>query len=96
MQLCETLPPLANSDHLGIHLNLFAKIHKSTPKPHLRKIWRYDYHADFDKATELLDKIEWEIIIESVSRDGPDIHIHYKMLNISELVNLQDFQLSYS
>ena len=34
VQLCETLPPLANSDHLGIHLNLSAKLHKSTPKPH--------------------------------------------------------------
>ena len=30
--------------------------------------------------------------VDSISRDGPDIHRYiYKMLNISELVNFQDF-----
>ena len=29
VQLCETIPPLANSDHLGIHLILSIKLHKN-------------------------------------------------------------------
>ena len=66
VQLCETLPPLANSDHLGIHLNLSAKVCKSASKQQLRRIWRYNY-ADFDKATELLDEIEWEMLLKEAT-----------------------------
>ena len=68
VQLCETLPPLANSDHLGVHLKLSARIRKSTPKPHVRRIWRYNY-ADFDKAMELLDEIEWESLLNESDVD---------------------------
>ena len=74
MKGCETLPPLANSDHLGIHLNLSVQLHKSTSKPQLRKIWRYNY-ADFDRAMELLDEIEWETLL-----NGSDVDLYWSSL----------------
>ena len=49
VHLCETIPPLATSDHLGIHLILSTKLHKSDLRSHCRKLWRYD-QANFDQA----------------------------------------------
>ena len=59
VQLCETIPPLANSDHLGIHLVLSIRLCKNIQKPQTRKIWQYKL-ADFDQAVELLESVEWE------------------------------------
>ena len=52
------IPPLANADHLGLHLIVTASLLTRKPKPVTRKIWRYAL-ADFDRAMELLDTIEW-------------------------------------
>ena len=62
VQLCETIPPLANSDHLGIYLHLSNKLCKNIQKPQTRKIWQYNL-ADFDQAVELLEAIEWEHLL---------------------------------
>ena len=62
VHLCETIPPLATSDHLGIHLILSTKLHKSDLRSHCRKLWRYD-QANFDQAIDLLDSIEWRLWI---------------------------------
>lgn len=53
LQSCETLPPLENSDHLGLLLKSHWK-HRHQPqngKP--RSVWRYN-NADWEKANELL------------------------------------------
>ena len=54
---CHTVPPLANSDHHGIHLKL--KTHKQNSNMHVsrRKLWRYT-HADFPKPNYLLDELD--------------------------------------
>lgn len=52
VQLCETIPPLGNSDHLGIHLIMSTKLKMNSQKSQLRNIWRYNL-ADFDQAMEL-------------------------------------------
>ena len=65
VQLCETIPPLANSDHLGIHLILSIKLHKNNiQKPQTRKVWQYNL-ANFDQAVELLESIEWENLLSN-------------------------------
>lgn len=58
---CETIPPLANSDHLGISLDLSIKPIK-TEKTQGRLIWRYAY-ADWTKACELTDNYNWDSIL---------------------------------
>ena len=62
---CVTIPPLANSDHLGISLQV-----KSNIQTHIcvnkRVIWRYA-HADFDRACELIDMLDMDSIIDSNS-----------------------------
>ena len=68
VQSCETIPPLANSDHLGIHLIMATKLKRNLLKPQLRKIWRYNL-ADFDQAGELLDSIEWEVLLDESDVD---------------------------
>ena len=65
LESCNIIPPLANSDHLGIHLNLKWKRTGSSPSTRSspqRVIWRYK-HADFDKANELLQATNWGSII---------------------------------
>ena len=50
--LCETVPPLGSSDHLGVQLAIRRNIAHNRPS-NQRTIWRYKY-ADYEKATELL------------------------------------------
>ena len=47
VKLCSTIPPLANADHLGLHLVVATSLRAKKPKPVTRKIWRYAF-ADFD------------------------------------------------
>ena len=55
---CSTLPPLASADHYGLQLIMSTKAQVKRSKPVTRRIWRYAL-ADFDRAAELLDTIEW-------------------------------------
>ena len=55
---CSTLPPLANADHYGLQLIVSTKSQMKRSKPVTRRIWRYTL-ADFDRAAELFDTIEW-------------------------------------
>lgn len=69
VQSCITIPPLANADHLGlsIKLSLAAKNFKpSTSLP--RKIWRYS-RADWDRAIELIDCIEWDSLLQKQANE---------------------------
>ena len=49
---CTTVPPLANSDHLGILIDIPCKPHRKR-----RVIWRYKY-ADFNLACALLNNLD--------------------------------------
>ena len=58
VKYCSTLPPLANADHYGLQLIMTTKSPVKRSKPVSRRIWRYTL-ADFNRAAELLDTIEW-------------------------------------
>lgn len=64
---CSTIPPLGNSDHLGIAVTLKWRLtsKQHTNKP--RSIWRYKY-ANFERACILLDLTNWnQVITEDVN-----------------------------
>ena len=55
---CMTVPPLANSDHLGVSLCInYRMCSKKKSCRKQRTIWRYE-HADFSKACEMLDQMD--------------------------------------
>ena len=59
---CCTIPPLASSDHNGIHLTISWKsprLHQSGPRK--RAVWRYA-HADFEKASEKIAETDWDAL----------------------------------
>lgn len=64
---CDTLPPLVNSDHLGLSIaNNVDKprwnLIRSTRRT--RRVLRYTY-ADFDLANEMLSAIDWTALLSS-------------------------------
>ena len=61
--LCETVPPLGSSDHLGVQLAIKRNIAHNRPS-NQRTIWRYKY-ADYEKATELLEHVDWSDVLSS-------------------------------
>ena len=71
LNTCETIPPLSNSDHRGILMELSQKPDKAE-KTQGRLIWRYNY-ADWDKACEIIDEFNWESILSQ------DIELSWKL-----------------
>ena len=59
---CSTIPPLANSDHLGLSLSVKKDCTSTTPPP-CRRVWRYK-HADFERANELLCDLDLDSILD--------------------------------
>ena len=53
---CSTIPPLSNSDHLGLTANLSFKTKRTSTKG--RTVWRYS-HADWERACELIEDTDW-------------------------------------
>ena len=49
---CSVIPPLANSDHLGVHTTLNLQ---SPTFPHS--------HADYSKACQLISNVDWESLL---------------------------------
>ena len=84
VQSCETIPPLANSDHLGIHLIMSTKLKKNPLKPQLRNVWRYNL-ADFNQAVELLDSVEWEALLDESDVDVYWSSFKHYFLQIMEI-----------
>ena len=67
IQLCTTVPPLVNSDHLGIKLTM-NWTRRSYYANKRRKVWKYSL-ADFEKAAQLIDDTDWdELITNDVSQ----------------------------
>ena len=59
---CSVIPPLANSDHFGLLLDIKWKTNTKQARSEKRKIWRYA-HADFQKACQLIDSTDWDSIL---------------------------------
>ena len=59
---CAIIPPLANSDHNGLKLEIEWKDTSSRTYSRRRTIWRYA-HADFNKACDLILETDWKAII---------------------------------
>lgn len=61
-------PPLGTSDHNCVNLGVSTRHSTTNPikstKAVPRKIWRYSL-ADWDRAAELLDCIEWDSLLPS-------------------------------
>ena len=62
MQSCVTVPPLANADHFGLQLVFTTSHPKRCKKSSIRRVWQYSL-ADFDRAAELLDSVDWDSIL---------------------------------
>ena len=61
LQTCSLLPPLENSDHSGIHLQIKwkARSHSTTAG---RTVWR-NAQADWEKACEQSNAIDWNSLL---------------------------------
>jgi len=59
---CSVIPPLLNSDHNGILMNLRWRLSGQQPLSQARKVWRYA-NADFPKACELFEHTDWDSVI---------------------------------
>ena len=59
---CTTIPPVANADHCGLTLTFSISSSKKSTKLITRQIWRYS-SADWDRAAEMLDSIEWDNLL---------------------------------
>ena len=62
LRSCSVIPPLANSDHFGLLLDIKWKTNTKQARSEKRKIWRYA-HADFQRACQLIDSTDWESIL---------------------------------
>ena len=61
VQSCSIIPPLANSDHFGLHLSIYVMSPKKQTRMPPRQVWRYS-HADYDALAVLLDDLDWDTI----------------------------------
>ena len=59
---CDILPPLANSDHYGVILQLRTRKVRYNRNATRRKVWRYDL-ADFTGACNQLDDLQLEDLL---------------------------------
>ena len=80
------IPPLANSDHLGIHIGLdfrLSALHTTSSKSRCRTVWRYA-HADFVLAQQLISETDWDRIITN-DVDSSWLNWQTKFLEIMEV-----------
>ena len=57
---CSVIPPISNSDYLGVHLTIRSSAATRRTGTQ-RLIWRYSA-ADWEKACELLNTYDWDQI----------------------------------
>ena len=62
LQSCVTIPPLSNSDHLGLLVHSHWRHFKPPAEHDTRTIWLYE-HADWSKARELIEVTDWNSFI---------------------------------
>ena len=63
LSYCKVIPPLSNSDHLGIELQLKLKASSTGSKHHSRRlVWKYA-EADWERACELICACDWNALL---------------------------------
>ena len=60
---CNTIPPLANSDHYSIFFQLRCPIQANQAKPR-REVWR-DAHMDLDQACTMCRSMDLDLLFAS-------------------------------
>ena len=79
---CSTIPPLSNSDHLGLLIHLCLK--PATPiKTKARSVWRYSF-ADWDKACEMIEATNWMALLNHSDIDKSWLDWKNAFMNIME------------
>ena len=81
---CFIIPPLANSDHMGLHINLDLKpsAQPRNSRSLARTIWRYS-HADFSLAQQRIRGTTWdELFTDNI--DSSWMNWQSKFLEIME------------
>ena len=67
LSCCSGIPPLANSDHNGVLLDLILPMLPQQLSTPARLLWNYA-QADFNQARQLIDQTDWHSLLsESVS-----------------------------
>ena len=63
LSYCKVIPPLSNSDHLGIELQLKLKASSTGSKHHSHcSVWKYA-QADWERACELICACDWNALL---------------------------------
>ena len=61
LKSCSTIPPLANSDHMGLLIKYLLPTHIKRPRTVRRTVWCCT-RGDFEKACELLRQANWNAV----------------------------------
>ena len=56
---CQVIPPLSNSDHLGIKTEIQMRGTSEAVRPPRRTVWHYS-HTDWGKAREKIEAFDWD------------------------------------
>ena len=66
LSFCKVIPPLSNSDHLGIELEMQCKSTPSSVKHCPRRsVWKYS-EADWERAGQLICACDWNVLLSVV------------------------------
>ena len=85
LHTCETVPPLANSDHYGILSVFNKKVNKRRTKNKGRRIWRYSY-ADWDGANEAIEQFDWTTVMTQNIDDTWENWLHQFMSIMNQFI----------
>ena len=81
VRCCTIIPPLHNSDHSGLKINLSLRSTLAATKRCM--VWRYK-HADWDKACGLINSTDWKSLI-----DQSDVNKSWStMIGVKDLYKL--------
>ena len=78
---CLTIPPISNSDYLGLQINLSLKAPIQVPKR--RIVWRYQL-ADWDRACQLIDSTDWLSLVDQADINRSWINWRDKFIQIMQ------------
>ena len=85
------MPPLSNSDHSSIEIKLELSNSRPTSTNLRRQVWNYE-DADFNRACELIDSIDWDSMLTEDIRSSLFLW-HERFMSIME--NVYHMPLSY-
>ena len=80
---CDTLPPLSNSDHLGLSLAVSLAKPERNPMRGERRVWRYAF-ADINLANKMLSAIDWSALLSTSDMNSSWLNWRSKFLQVME------------